>query len=147
TGLQISGGFSTVKALAIVDFDFYGIKLSGNNNVVVSCYLGITSAGDAAGNGLDGIVIFGSGNTVGSAIAIGSANGLGGNVISGNIGHGVGIQGFGATNNVVMGNLIGLNPAGTAALGNLNGVFIVQASNNRIGTDGDGVNDAAERNV
>src|SRR5262245_51231687 len=47
--------------------------------------------------------------------------------------------------NVVEGNYIGTNVAGTAALGNgVQGMFVA-TSNNWIGTNGDGVNDAAER--
>src|SRR5207247_10992511 len=49
----------------------------------------------------------------------------------------------------IAGNFIGTNAAGTAALPNGDtGVLIAQgARNNRIGTDGNGVADAAERNV
>ena len=51
-------------------------------------------------------------NTIG-----GSAAGAG-NLISGNLQHGLGIYNSGTTNNVVQGNRIGTNAAGTAALGN-----------------------------
>ncbi len=63
--------------------------------------------------------------------------------------NGIQIAGSGASGNVLIGNYIGLNAAGTAASGNaVNGVLITNgASNNRIGTDGDGVNDAEERNI
>ena len=65
------------------------------------------------------------------------------NVIAGSA---VSIQG--ADHNVVAGNLIGTDVAGTQRLTNRGGVWIVSASQfNRIGTDGDGTADAAERNV
>jgi hypothetical protein len=53
-----------------------------------------------------------------------------------------------AGGNVIAGNYLGLALDGVTAVGNRTGL-IVQASadGNRIGTDGDGVNDAAERNV
>jgi Matrixin/PKD domain/Right handed beta helix region/Periplasmic copper-binding protein (NosD) len=51
----------------------------------------------------------------------------------------------GTTNNVIQGNWIGLNSTGAAAAGNYNGIFL--SSGNLIGTNGDGVNDTAERNV
>src|SRR5207302_575979 len=59
------------------------------------------------------------------------------------------LTGATAMNNVVSGNYIGTNATGTVARANTgHGVEIVAgASSNRIGTDGDGVNDAGERNV
>jgi titin len=52
---------------------------------------------------------------------------------------GTGIDG----GDVIEGNFIGTNPTGTLALGNFDGV----RSNGLIGTNGDGVDDAAERNL
>ncbi len=71
------------------------------------------------------------------------------NVISGNDVTGVYIWGSGTTQSVVAGNYIGTDVTGTIALGNGgNGVLInLSASNNVIGTDGDGMNDASEGNV
>ena len=61
----------------------------------------------------------------------------------------VGLIGTGTNGNLVQGNMIGLNAAGTTRIGNDQfGVYIQGgASGNRIGTNGDGVNDANERNV
>jgi hypothetical protein len=57
-----------------------------------------------------------------------------GNVISANGGDGVLISGVHGSSNKVMGNIIGLNLAGTAPLGNKgNGVEILGGSNNTIG--------------
>src|SRR5262249_26206403 len=70
-----------------------------------------------------------------------------GNLVSGNTSFGIAIINTGTSNNVVTGNLVGLNAAGNAALGNSFGIFLQDSSNNRIGTDSDGVNDAQERNV
>ncbi|HEY1376238.1 MAG TPA: choice-of-anchor Q domain-containing protein [Gemmataceae bacterium] len=50
-------------------------------------------------------------------------------------------------NDVIQGNYIGTNAAGTAASANGIGVFIVSANGALIGSDLDGTNDAAERNV
>ena len=52
-------------------------------------------------------------------------------------GDGISITGSGASNNAVLGNFIGTNAAGTAALGNGTGVVIDNgASNNTIGGTG-----------
>ena len=84
------------------------------------------------------------GNDVGVLIRFGaSANDVFGNVISGNDIRGVDLADSGTWNNVVRGNMIGTNAAGTAALANPNGIFIHNgASKNRIGGT-----TAAERNV
>lgn len=53
-----------------------------------------------------------------------------------------------AGNNVIAGNYLGLALDGDTPIGNRTGIRITATSdNNRIGTDGDGVNDTAERNV
>jgi titin len=71
------------------------------------------------------------------------------NLVSGNGNVGLLIQNSGTNANVVAGNYIGTDVTGTKALGNGGvGVFIeTGAQSNRVGTNGDGVNDAAERNV
>ncbi len=72
-----------------------------------------------------------------------------GNLISGNSQDGVGLQGGGITQTVVAGNLIGVAIDGTSPLGNsIHGIGIsLGANNNRIGTNGDAVSDALERNI
>ena len=71
--------------LAIVHFAGNGIQLDTNDDdQVLSCYIGLTTADSPASNGMNGIFIDGTAdNTIGSTTAIGSATGLGGNVISG----------------------------------------------------------------
>ena len=55
---------------------------------------------------------------------------------------------MGGGQNVVAGNFIGTDVTGALALGNSgSGVIILQSDGNLIGTDGDGVGDAAERNI
>ena len=50
-------------------------------------------------------------------------------------GQGISIQGSGAMTNTISGNAIGANAAGTAALGNSDGVYIGGAPNNTVGGD------------
>ena len=97
------------------------------------------------GNGGSGIDVQADGNTVG-----GTAAGAG-NIISGSLYNGVVVSG---DDNTIQGNYIGTDVTGTVAMGNAamgswtTGVKIESgAKRNRIGTDGNGVADNAERNV
>ncbi len=66
----------------------------------------------------------------------------------GNTGAGIHITGTAATGDWVYGNFLGTDPTGTQAEPNKYGVEIdAGATQNLIGTNSDGVNDAAERNV
>jgi hypothetical protein len=69
------------------------------------------------------------------------------NLLSGNKG-GLKIESLGTTGNRVAGNYIGTDRTGTQALANTNGLWILAgAQANIIGTNGDGVDDAGERNL
>jgi hypothetical protein len=120
-GLSITAGNSTVRGLVIDQFGQNGILLSGGGgDVIAGNYIGTDVSGSLnRGNGLSGVMILSSGNTVGGTGA------RDGNVISGNKGTrnslpqldgGVSIDS--ANNNLVEGNLIGTNASGTGALGN-----------------------------
>ncbi len=129
-GLTISGGSSIVAGLAIANFSGNGIQLDTNgNDTVQSCYIGITTANTAAGNGANGIFIDGTpSNTIGGEQIIA------GNVISANGGDGILIEGATASNNTVLGNFIGTDPTGSIAVGNGgNGIQLENAPNNQIG--------------
>jgi len=85
------------------------------NTVIQGNYIGVDVSGNVAlPAASEGISINGSGNTIG-----GSAAGAG-NVIVANGADNIGLR-FGV-NNLVQGNLIGTNAAGTAALGGLIGI-------------------------
>jgi hypothetical protein len=102
------------------------------------------SRGKGVSNAGKGVTIAGgaANNTIGGNVA------GAGNVISGNTSDGIYIGSASTTGNVVEGNLIGTNVTGDHALANQrDGVEISTCSGNRIGTNGDGVNDALERNV
>src|SRR5262249_13368905 len=121
-----------------------GVRIDASSaNTVAGNYIG-TDASGAVGvpNQGAGVAILAaaSGNIIGGAGAVAR------NVISGNAGAGVRIDA--STNNTVAGNYIGTNAAGTAALGKGTGVWVSGGSSgNVIGTNGDGVSDADERNV
>src|SRR5262249_28869308 len=115
-----------------------GLLITGaaaTGNVVQGNYIGTDVSGSAAISNLSaGVVVDQAPNNTIGGIAPGA-----GNLISGNgtaEGHGAGllINGAGATGNVVVGNLIGTNAAGTAQVANLGfGVAIVAASENTVG--------------
>ncbi len=106
-------------------------------NVVAGNYIGTTENGGAPlPDGTGVFIAYGAANNwVGLNPVYGPANSDQANVISGNTNYGVWISSSGTSANVVDGNLIGTNPAGTAAIANGQaGVEIdTSASGNTIG--------------
>ena len=104
-----------------------GVSISGGRNHVQGNYIGTDVSGTIAlpnNNGMN-ICCGAYENTIG-----GSGPGEG-NVISGNGGRGVNIDGGGTNNNVVSGNYIGTDASGIAALPNqVNGVVLINGPNN-----------------
>jgi len=96
----------------------------------------IELSGSQAGGG-DGLTITGSGVTV-RGLDVGNFS----------QGAGIHITGSGATGNWIYGNFLGTDPTGTQAEPDDYGAEIDGgASHNLIGTNGDGIDDPAERNV
>ncbi len=130
-----------------------GIQLEQNstNTTVAGNYIGTNATGTAAiGNGFAGILLWaGANNNRIGTNGDGNSDALERNLISGNSGSGIQIEGSGTNNNRIAGNYIGTNAAGTASIPNAGvGVYMAgTASGTRIGTDGNGVADDAERNV
>jgi Ca2+-binding RTX toxin-like protein len=124
-GNTISGNNSF--GVVILDNTPGGNTATGNS--VANNFIGTNATGTAAvGNTLTGVLISGArSNTIGGSTAATR------NIISGNLGFGVQILGPTATLNSVLGNYIGTNSAGTAALPNVNGVVIDNAPGNAIG--------------
>jgi hypothetical protein len=129
-GLRFTSSGNTVKGLAINLFPAYGINLnSGANDVIQGNYIGTNLAGTLAlGNAYSGIAVSGNNNLIGGTTAAQR------NVISGNVNYGIVIN-SGATGNVVEGDYIGTNAAGSAALPNAwSGVGLFGANNTVGGT-------------
>jgi CSLREA domain-containing protein len=136
SGLTINSAGNVIKGLVINGFmSQNGVEIYGSgamSNTVSGNYIGVNATGTAVtwGNG-DGVSISGGAqnNTIGGDTAAER------NVISGNIGDGVHIEGSGTTGNTVSGNYIGTNATGTAGLDNgFRGVYISGgAQNNTIG--------------
>ncbi len=119
-------GGTSAAARNIISANATGVSITGtgtSNNVIQGNYIGLDKNGAALGNTVNGVIITSgaSGNTIGGSTALGA-----GNVISANASRGVEIDSSG---NVVVGNLIGTNPAGTAAMSNTFPLFIAGANN------------------
>ena len=132
-GLHLPGN-SIVRGLVINRFGSSGIFVAGNGggNVIEGNYIGTDMTGTIARpNTLNGVVVVGSGNRVGGTTPAAR------NVISGNVQAGISIFRFGAgavEANVVSGNYIGTNAAGTAAVPNQRGIDVGGgATDNTIG--------------
>ncbi len=143
SGNTIGGTTSTLANWLSGNTD-HGVYLGGSGtsgNVVIGNLIGTDGTGSTPEpNGGDGIAIWtgATNNTIGGT-ASGDAN-----VISGNDFEGVSLYATGTTNNVVIGNIIGLNKAGNTGMANGDeGIFInTGAADNTIGGTL-----AADRNV
>jgi len=139
-GAGQSGGYGIVVGIPESQTSIQGALIAGN-------YIGVDPTGTKAkdgngtsfGNATGGVLVTGgSGNSIGGAT---TRRGIGpGNLISNNGGaNGYGVllqqltQAAACANNVVQGNLIGTDATGSVALGNGNGVYIENASQNTIG--------------
>jgi hypothetical protein len=105
------------------------LGIGSSENVVQGNFIGTDVSGTLdlgnAGNGVH--VIDGANNTIGGTISAAR------NVISGNNGEGVRIDGANATGNIVRGNYIGTSASGSADLGNrASGVYIRRAPSNSV---------------
>ncbi len=158
-GVVIQGGAPNVRIGAADQANWHSRQSDFGNtaNGILITGVGTSNAqiyGNKIGTTLDGLSATanaGSGVRVengATGARIGSnANGnndvLERNIISGNLGHGVFIEGIDTTSTAINGNYIGTNVLGTAALGNgQSGVRVVYGPQTKIG----GVTDA-ERNV
>lgn len=130
-----------------------GVRVQGHTstfNRIQGNYIGTDAAGLLPiGNETHGILVqdLANGTIVGTD-GDGIDDGLEGNVISGNGRDGV--RFFGASNNIVAGNWIGVDVMGTQSISNLfSGVSIdgVEGHSNLVGSNGDGLSDELERNV
>ncbi|TVQ15585.1 MAG: T9SS C-terminal target domain-containing protein [Balneolaceae bacterium] len=115
-----------------------GIHITGEEaagNVIAGNRIGTNAPGSTAlANGSSGIVIAGSPGNI-----IGGDNPPMRNIISGNTGAGVFIEGAASDGNSIQGNYIGTDNNGVTAIANAaEGILIEAAPNTRIGTDASG---------
>ena len=126
------------------------IDPTSSHNTIAGNLIGTSLGGTSPLANDYGVYIQGPLNVVGTTGQDGSADALESNVISGNNADGVILTGPQASDNVVAGNLIGTNTAGTAGLANVgDGVHVAnQAVNNWIGFNSFyGPGNSDERNI
>jgi hypothetical protein len=112
-GLGIFSSNNVIEGLTIVSFSGSGIQIfGGTTNTIKGCNIGTDGVSDL-GNEVFGILIQGGANNI-----IGGTTAADRNIISGNDGNGIVIQGTGASGNKVTGNFIGLNALGDTAIPN-----------------------------
>ena len=121
----------------------YGVHVDGSGatgNLIAGNYIGTDAGGTAAiGNGNNGVYLNAASNTVGGTTAESR------NVISGNAGRGVEAD---QPNNLILGNDIGIDAAGTVAVPNLaSGVFLAATGNTVGSLDPGGRNVVSGNNV
>ena len=131
-GLTINASGCTVRGLDISDFPGNGITLSNSaGNVIQGNFIGCDLTGaKTLPNANNGILIYNSGNNV-----IGGTNALLRNYVVDAGADGIHLEGAVATNNQVLGNIIGMNTTGTGQPTQVggNGITITNASGNFIG--------------
>ncbi len=130
-GLLVAGGNSVIRGLMITEFSGDGVEISGSSgSVIEGCVIGLDAAGVDHGNGDNGVYVTDSSNNL-----IGGTNTAARNVISGNNGGGIELDGDGARNNRVLNNLIGSDQTGALARGNTSDGVLVQngSRGNRVG--------------
>ncbi|BCM88216.1 hypothetical protein IAD21_00043 [Abditibacteriota bacterium] len=139
-GVAISGGATnntiggtTAAQSNLISGNGVGVSIRDagtSGNILAGNTIGPNAAGTAALEDVQqqGVSISNgaSSNVIGGAIA------GAGNVISGNQLSGVYITGNGTDTNIVLGNVIGLNPSATAALPNGQGIFVVEGARNTL---------------
>ena len=127
-GFTVTGDGVTIRGFVIHDFDGHGIRITGDGNTVAGNYIGTNADGTSdVRNRDDGVRIDGDNNTIGGTSATDA------NLISGNSDWGISFHSS-ATNNLVIGNLIGTDKTGTVAVANKDGgILLSGAGSNTIG--------------
>lgn len=126
----IIGGAEAGAGNVISGNGFAGIDMGGGSSgaTIQGNHIGTNAAGTAAlGNDLGIFVNFSPDNIIG-----GTQSGAG-NVISGNTGGGLTVNGLDATGNIIQGNYIGTDVSGTVALESGRALQILDAPGNTIG--------------
>jgi streptogramin lyase len=151
SGLVFSGnsGGSELADLSVFGFGGAEVELDSPGDLVWGNYIGLRADGTVTSKGTPSPIFSANGILVQAPDAIIGGLGAGQrNVISGNAGQGIEINGSLATSVGIFGNLIGLDPTGSVGLGNgINGIAVlggaghefIGPSNLISGNAGDGI--------
>ena len=129
TGLLVTSAYNRISHLVINSVNGSAIHLDGQSaqfNFISGCYIGTDAYGEVAMPNQFGIYLSNS-----SKNSIGSFYEIDRNIISGNTNHGLVIAGATSSENLIVGNFIGLTPNGGRRGNGSYGVF-VSASRNTI---------------
>ncbi len=141
---NVIGGDTTLERNVISGNSKYGVFIEDSgtdSNQISGNFIGTDSTGmSALPNGNSGVIL----QNGPQLNVIGGGGSAEGNVISGNVDHGVYVNGSGTDNNTISGNIIGLNVTGSGALANgRNGISILGGPQ----TSMVGGTSAGERNI
>lgn len=126
--MRLLASKSVIKGISIADFNIRAISIVGDANTIEGNFIGLTPSGTPISNTADGVVITSGGNNL-----IGGVSPAARNVISGNGGNGIEINGT-DSGNLVQGNFIGTRPDGSTLAPNQgSGVFIHNTSDSTVG--------------
>lgn len=126
-GLTLQDGSegSVVRGLVVGNFTASGIIIYSDDNAIRCMHVGLAADGfSSMGNGYSGIVVNGTGNTIGGLAQIQQRNVVADNNVGGIY--------VGGDENLIAGNFVGSNAEGLAAVGNYGGIY-VGGNNNIIG--------------
>jgi titin len=131
-GVSLAANGNFLNGTNVISANPIGIEITGESNYVATNFVGTDFSGLAAlANGTDGIDLDGTSSACDSNL-------LAQNLVSGNTNYGVNIFGPAATNNLLVGNLIGPALGGTNALPNGLAGVLIQSGPNTIGGLGAG---------
>lgn len=149
TGNTIGG--TTVAARNVIGGNTgAGIVLASSSTTVIGNAIGTNAAGPAADANGTGISIAGANNVVGgtAGVTVGGPCTGSCNLISGNTQNGIAIVNAGATGNTVLGNFIGTDRNGSAAVANgQRGVYVDSAPSNVVGGTASGAGNVISGNT
>jgi parallel beta-helix repeat protein len=127
-GLEVNASNTLIKGFVVTRFPGAGIVLHGSATHIERNFIG-TDGASPLGNLMDGIIVGGgSGNVIADNVVSGTSHTGGGH-----IGNGIDLS-CGAVLTIIIGNRIGTNAAGTAAIGNQGwGIFCACAYSTIVG--------------
>jgi uncharacterized repeat protein (TIGR01451 family) len=142
-GVYVSAPNTTIRGLVVNRFALEGIVIDTHHGVVRGNYVGVDVTGtQARPNGRDGVLLHGAPNQVGGSDAADR------NVVSGNTFDGIIVQNPATAGNVIQGNYVGTNAAGTAAIGNGRwGITLEQSNSTTVGGDNPGQGNLVSGNL